>query len=78
MRQRPDRARPPSERDAKVCARCGRPFTWRRKWARDWDQVKYCSDKCRMGRGATGAQAPPSAGRAAVVVPPPAAPLPGR
>jgi len=33
----------------KICAACGRPFTWRRKWARDWDQVKFCSDKCREG-----------------------------
>ncbi|MFY7718472.1 MAG: DUF2256 domain-containing protein, partial [Brevundimonas sp.] len=26
---------------------CGKPFSWRRKWARDWDQVKVCSDRCR-------------------------------
>ncbi|WP_239491983.1 DUF2256 domain-containing protein [Luteitalea sp. TBR-22] len=31
----------------KICATCGRPFTWRKKWARDWEQVKYCSDACR-------------------------------
>lgn len=31
----------------KACATCARPFTWRKKWARDWDQVKFCSDKCR-------------------------------
>jgi hypothetical protein len=31
----------------KPCAACGRPFTWRKKWARDWAQVKYCSDACR-------------------------------
>ncbi len=30
----------------KVCAACGRPFAWRRKWARDWAQVKYCSKAC--------------------------------
>ena len=34
----------------KVCAACGRPFAWRRKWARDWEQVRYCSDACRRGR----------------------------
>lgn len=34
----------------KMCAHCGRPFTWRRKWARDWEQVKYCSDACRQGK----------------------------
>jgi hypothetical protein len=31
----------------KVCPVCGRPFSWRRKWARDWDNVKFCSDRCR-------------------------------
>ncbi|MGE6372738.1 DUF2256 domain-containing protein [Stutzerimonas stutzeri] len=32
---------------SKVCARCGLPFTWRRKWARCWDEVRYCSQRCR-------------------------------
>ena len=31
----------------KVCESCGRPFAWRKKWVRVWDQVKYCSDACR-------------------------------
>lgn len=31
----------------KTCAVCGRVITWRRKWARDWDNVRYCSDACR-------------------------------
>ncbi|NCA11841.1 DUF2256 domain-containing protein [bacterium] len=31
----------------KTCAACGRPFTWRKKWERCWDQVRYCSDRCR-------------------------------
>jgi hypothetical protein len=34
----------------KICAACGRPFAWRRKWARDWDQVRFCSAACREGR----------------------------
>ncbi|MCK1519396.1 DUF2256 domain-containing protein [Bradyrhizobium sp. 17] len=25
---------------------CRRPFSWRKKWAEDWDQVKTCSDRC--------------------------------
>ncbi len=33
----------------KICARCARPFAWRKKWARDWEAVKYCSDACRRG-----------------------------
>ena len=32
---------------AKTCAACGRPFSWRKKWARDWENVRYCSDRCR-------------------------------
>lgn len=35
----------------KVCVACGRPFAWRKKWAKVWDDVKYCSDACREGRG---------------------------
>jgi hypothetical protein len=31
----------------KICAACGRPFAWRKKWARDWDEVKTCSDRCK-------------------------------
>ena len=31
----------------KYCATCGRRFQWRRKWARDWASVKYCSKGCR-------------------------------
>ncbi|MFN3889898.1 MAG: DUF2256 domain-containing protein [Beijerinckiaceae bacterium] len=30
----------------KLCAACGRPFEWRKKWRRDWDNVKYCSGRC--------------------------------
>ncbi|PSJ46920.1 DUF2256 domain-containing protein [Zobellella taiwanensis] len=35
---------------SKLCALCGRPFDWRRKWARDWEQVRYCSERCRRNR----------------------------
>ena len=31
----------------KPCALCGRAVTWRKKWERDWADVKYCSDACR-------------------------------
>jgi hypothetical protein len=30
----------------KICATCGRPFAWRKKWERDWPNVKYCSRRC--------------------------------
>ncbi|MEO0835721.1 MAG: DUF2256 domain-containing protein, partial [Cyanobacteria bacterium J06642_3] len=25
------------------CPVCDRPFTWRKKWEKCWDDVKYCS-----------------------------------
>jgi hypothetical protein len=31
----------------KICKTCGRAFAWRKKWEKDWDVVKYCSDACR-------------------------------
>ena len=31
----------------KNCQTCGRSFSWRKKWEKDWDVVKYCSDACR-------------------------------
>lgn len=31
----------------KTCASCGREITWRKKWAKNWDAVRYCSDACR-------------------------------
>jgi hypothetical protein len=34
-------------RPSKVCATCGRTFAWRRRWAACWDEVRYCSDRCR-------------------------------
>ncbi|NWK79869.1 DUF2256 domain-containing protein [Aquitalea sp. LB_tupeE] len=33
---------------SKPCAACGKPMSWRRKWARCWDEVKYCSERCRQ------------------------------
>ncbi|MUU78348.1 DUF2256 domain-containing protein [Winogradskyella endarachnes] len=32
---------------SKQCPVCNRPFTWRKKWERDWEYVKYCSNKCK-------------------------------
>ena len=36
---------------SKVCVSCQRPFAWRKSWARVWDEVKYCSDRCRDAKG---------------------------
>ncbi|WP_111622217.1 DUF2256 domain-containing protein [Arenibacter echinorum] len=29
---------------------CKRPFTWRKKWERNWNNVKYCSERCRRNK----------------------------
>jgi hypothetical protein len=43
----------------KSCVHCGRTMSWRKAWARNWDQVKYCSDACRDGKvSAPGARGP--------------------
>ncbi|MBX7230167.1 MAG: DUF2256 domain-containing protein [Burkholderiaceae bacterium] len=34
----------------KVCAKCKLPFTWRKKWERVWEEVKYCSERCRTAK----------------------------
>ena len=38
--------------EPKTCAACGRTIEWRKKWARDWDDVRWCSAACRR-RGVT-------------------------
>ena len=41
------RTRVKAELPEKICGACQRPFAWRKKWERDWDNVKTCSDRCR-------------------------------
>jgi hypothetical protein len=38
------------DRSPKTCAACGRTIEWRKKWERNWDSVRYCSDACRRRR----------------------------
>ena len=35
---------------SKVCIICQRPFSWRKKWEKVWDEVKFCSEKCRRNK----------------------------
>lgn len=32
----------------KICLACKKPFAWRKKWDKCWNDVKFCSDKCRQ------------------------------
>jgi hypothetical protein len=44
-----------SELPTKACVVCKLPFSWRKKWARDWENVTHCSDRCRKAGKAAGA-----------------------
>lgn len=33
-------------RQVKTCARCGRKMEWRKRWSKNWGEVKYCSAGC--------------------------------
>ena len=42
----------------KDCAQCGRPMVRRKKWEKNWDEVKYCSSRCsREAKAARAANA---------------------
>ena len=49
----PRPVRNPQNLPTKICPVCKRPFTWRKKWARDWENVRYCSDRCRQSAPAS-------------------------
>ena len=40
---------------SKICLVCKRPFVWRKRWERDWEQVRYCGERCRRHKKAADA-----------------------
>ena len=42
-----------SDLPTKDCLVCKRPFTWRKKWEKVWDEIKYCSERCRGEKSVT-------------------------
>lgn len=36
----------------KICERCGRPMVWRARWRRNWEAIKFCSERCRRTKTA--------------------------
>lgn len=36
--------------ETKTCAICGRSIEYRKKWTAYWDEIKYCSEKCRRNK----------------------------
>jgi hypothetical protein len=43
---------------SKTCPVCERPFAWRKKWAAEWDNVRYCSERCRRRKKSGEQRAP--------------------
>ncbi|MBC7621873.1 MAG: DUF2256 domain-containing protein [Aeromicrobium sp.] len=40
---------------SKLCVACGKPMTWRKSWEKNWENVKYCSERCRRQGGSANA-----------------------
>ena len=34
----------------KTCVICKKDFSWRKKWKASWDNVLYCSERCRRNK----------------------------
>ncbi|AWB56642.1 DUF2256 domain-containing protein [Colwellia sp. Arc7-D] len=34
----------------KICLTCQKKFIWRKKWRACWEQVLYCSQRCRRNK----------------------------
>jgi hypothetical protein len=38
---------------SKPCTVCGKEMTWRKAWAKNWEEVKYCSEACRRAKSSS-------------------------
>ena len=36
--------------ETKICSSCGRVIEYRKKWEKNWPEVKFCSDECRRNK----------------------------
>ena len=36
--------------EEKVCQSCGRRMSFRKKWEKNWAEIKFCSDECRRNK----------------------------
>ncbi len=34
----------------KACVDCGKPMEWRKRQAKVWTEVNFCSEKCRRNK----------------------------
>ena len=37
-------------KETKTCVVCKKPMEWRKKWKKNWNEVKYCSERCRKNK----------------------------
>tara|TARA_B000000441_G_C21439008_1_gene175459 strand:- start:359 stop:511 length:153 start_codon:yes stop_codon:yes gene_type:complete len=35
---------------SKICPVCGFSFNWRKKWRNTWEDVIYCSERCKRNK----------------------------
>jgi hypothetical protein len=33
-----------------ICLTCQKPFAWLKKWEKNWENVKYCSERCKRNK----------------------------
>jgi hypothetical protein len=33
-----------------ICQKCNLPFTWKKKWEKEWENVKFCSERCKKSK----------------------------
>jgi hypothetical protein len=33
--------------ETKLCAHCGRTMSYRKRWERCWNEIRYCGERCR-------------------------------
>lgn len=36
--------------DSKNCSKCGRIIEYRKKWEKNWNEIKFCSERCRKSK----------------------------
>ncbi|MEP6925930.1 MAG: DUF2256 domain-containing protein [Pyrinomonadaceae bacterium] len=44
---KPDTSYRKTNLPTKLCEYCAKPMTWRKRWAKVWHEVKFCSERCR-------------------------------
>ena len=51
-----------AELHVKTCQYCGSTFNWRKVWWRFWDELEFCSQRCKHDARSKTSQQPCAAG----------------